>query len=110
MKAYYGNNTASWPANIYAPLTPGGFSLLKVFLSGGDPLDSGTWLTTALVQTSEGYFLNWNTQPGQTYQVQETTDLINWSNVGSARYAAGTNDSIYVGGPPAGFYRVELSQ
>ena len=111
MQAYYGTNTALWPANINAPLKPGSsFTLLKVFFSGADPLLPATWLTTSMVKSSEGWYLSWNPQPGQTYQVQETTNLTTWSNVGTARYAAGTNDSIYVGGKPVGYFRVQLVQ
>ena len=53
-------------------------------------------------------FLSWNTQAGASYQVQATTDLLTWTNVGSARFAAGTADSIYVGGNSNGYYRVLL--
>jgi hypothetical protein len=53
-------------------------------------------------------FLGWNTQPGAMYQVQVTTDFNSWSNVGTSRFAAGTTDSINVGGSPVGYYRVML--
>ena len=53
-------------------------------------------------------FLNWNTQPGWTYQVQVTTNLKTWSNLGAPRFAAGNSDSIFVGGSPAGFYQIML--
>jgi len=55
-------------------------------------------------------FLNWNTQPGLTYQVQVSASLASWNNLGSPRFAAGTNDSINVGGTPAGYYRVLLQR
>ena len=111
MQAYYGTNSALWPANVNAPLLPGNpFTLAQVFLSGGNPLVPGTWLTTAMVKTAEGYFLNWNTLPGQTYQVQESTNLARFTSFGAPRYAAGTNDSVYVGGKPAGYFRVQLVQ
>ena len=89
-------------------LAPGGSTLLQVFLSGGNPLDPSTWLQTTLTKTAQGMFLNWNTQPGLTYQVQVTTNFGSWSNLGAPRFAAGTTDSIYVGGSPAGYYRVML--
>jgi hypothetical protein len=98
-------NTRFWPPASSA-LAPN-VTVLGVFMSGGNPLDSTTWLTSSLVQSSQGMFLNWNTQPGLTYQVQQTTNFASWNNVGAPRYAAGTNDSIYVGGTPAGFYRVQ---
>jgi hypothetical protein len=82
--------------------------LLKVFTSGGNPLDSGTWLRTALVKTQQGMFLNWNTQAGFTYQVQVTTNMVSWSNLGAPRFAAGASDSIYVGTGSSAYYRVYL--
>jgi hypothetical protein len=113
MAAYFGGyangkyNTSLWPA-FSAPLAAGGPALSQIFLSGGNPLDSSTWLHTALARTAEGMFLSWNTQPGATYQVQATADFTGWSNLGPPRFAAGTTDSIYVGGSPAGYYRVVL--
>ncbi len=108
MEQYYGYNFANWPTNVNAPLARGGLSLLQVFSSGGNPLDSSTWLRTALANTPQGLFLNWNTQPGFTYQVQMTTNFGVWNNVGEPRFAAGTSDSIFVGSSTAGFYRVLL--
>jgi hypothetical protein len=100
-------HTNFWPS-ANTPLTPGGPTLYQVFLSGGNPLDSTTWLTTQLSNTPQGLFLTWNTQPGQTYQVQVTTNMATWSNLGAPRFAAGDSDSIFVGGAPVGYYRVVL--
>jgi hypothetical protein len=108
MEQYYGDNFVNWPSNVYAPLAPGGPTLLQVFLSGGSPLDSTTWLRTQLTTTAQGIFLGWNTQPGATYQVQMTTNLAAWINLGAPRFAAGTTDSINVGGSAVGYYRVML--
>ena len=106
--AYYGDNIGDWPANINAPLSSGGLSLYNVFLSGGDPLDPATWLTTHISRGSGGVYLSWNTQPGLTYQVQTTSNLKIWTNLGSPRFAAGTADSIYLGNASLGYYRVVL--
>ncbi|MGA2787169.1 MAG: hypothetical protein ABSF60_06545 [Verrucomicrobiota bacterium] len=108
VEQYYGLNVANWPVNVNAPLVPGGPTLYQVFVSGGDPLDSSTWLCSTLAQTSEGLFLSWNTQPGFTYQVQVTTNFSSWNNLGAPRFAAGTSDSIYVGGSSVGYYRILL--
>lgn len=108
MEAYYGNSISDWPSNVNAPLASGGPSLYQIFLSGGNPLDSSTWLHQQLVKTSQGMFLAWNTQPGATYQVQSTANFTTWNNVGSPRFAAGTNDSINIGGGSTGYYRVNL--
>jgi hypothetical protein len=104
--AYY---TSSWPS-ANSPAASGGPTLLQLFQTGGNPFDSSTWLQAVLTRTPQGMYLNWNTQPGFTYQVQVTTNFTSWGVVpnASARFATGTNDSIYVGGVPAGYYRVQL--
>lgn len=107
MTQYYGSDISQWPA-AGSKLGDNGPTMNQVFLSGGSPLDSSTWLHQQLSKTPQGMFLNWNTQPGATYQVQATTNFTSWSNVGSPRFAAGGTDSIYVGGNSVGYYRVML--
>ena len=105
---YYTNN---WPLPG-STVAAGGPTLLQVFLSGGNPFISTTWLQTALTSTKEGLFLSWNTQPGKTYQVEVTTNFVTWSNLpspyDSPRFASGTSDSIPVGNGASGYYRVVL--
>jgi hypothetical protein len=109
---YYGGtyHTNSWPSpNQPPPDSPvGSPTMLQLFLSGGIPYEPGTWLVTQLSNTPQGLFLSWNTMPGQTYQVQVMTNMPAWSNLGAPRFAAGNTDSIYVGGTPAGYYRIVL--
>ncbi|MGO9586449.1 MAG: hypothetical protein ACLP2Y_09660 [Limisphaerales bacterium] len=116
MAEYFGGysngkyTTSFWPSATTL-LAAGGPTLFQVFLSGGNPLDSSTWLQTTLTKTSQNqFYLSWNTQPGLTYQVQVTTNFTSWNVVsnGSARFAPGTNDWMYVGGGPAGYYRIVL--
>jgi len=107
MAAYYGSDLSQWPAST-SKVGVTGPSLSQIFLSGGNPLAPSTWLQTALTHTSQGMFLNWNTQSGATYQVQTTTNFTAWSNLGQPRFAAGDSDSIYVGGNSVGYYRVVL--
>ena len=107
LKEYYGNNVGVWPS-ASKPLVPGGPTLWQIFMSGGNPTNSSTWLQTALTKTQQGMFLSWNTQPGMTYQVQATTNFTGWSNFGAPRFESGTNDSIYLGSGTSGYYRVQL--
>lgn len=107
MREYYGSNTNSWPS-ARAPVVADGPTLRQIFISGGNPVNADTWLRTTLTRSSRGMFLNWNTQPGLTYQVQETTNFINWVNLGSQRFESGTNDSIYLGSGGASYYRIQL--
>jgi hypothetical protein len=105
MIQYYGTDVTKWP-QPNAVLTPGGPTLLYVFLSGGDPLVPSTWLRTQLQSTSQGLFLSWNPQPGLIYQVQVSTSMTAWSNLGGPRFAAGNVDSMYVGVGGQAYYRV----
>jgi hypothetical protein len=113
MAKYYGGyandhyTTNFWPG-VNKQLAAGGLTLAQVFLSGGNPLNAGTWLHSAVERTGQGMFLHWNTQPGATYQVQVSTNFNSWTTVGSPRFAAGAIDSIYIGGGSVGYYRVVL--
>ena len=106
MIAYYGSDISQWPS-AGTKLAPN-MTLYQVFLSGGSPLASTTWLHQELARTGQGMFLDWNTQPGATYQVQVTTNFTVWRSLGSPRFAAGATDSIYVGGGAASYYRIVL--
>jgi hypothetical protein len=106
MARYFGgNNSARWPL-ASALLAPGGPTVLQAFLTGANPTNSATWLRTSMSRTTEGYMLNWNSQPGLTYQVQSSTNLQGWQNVGSQRFALGYKDSFNVGLSRTAYYRV----
>lgn len=106
MSFYYGGDDMwAWPSPN-AAVAPGGPSLLQVFLTGASPLDSSTWLRVNLVGSPQGYFLAWNPQPGLIYQVQTTTNLSAWTDVGGPRFAAEALDSVFVGVKSVGYYRV----
>ena len=77
-----------------------------IFLTGANPTNAATWLTQSISHSSQGWFLAWTTQPGLIYQVQSSTDLINWTNLGGPRFAAGTSDSIFLGLTNQSYYRI----
>ena len=104
MAQYWGYGNA-WPGPD-DPVAPGGPTLLQVFLTGGDPTNPATWLRTAIDHNAQGYFLTWNPQPGLSYQVQVSTNLTTWQNLGSPRFAVGAVDSLYIGLSRAEYYRV----
>ena len=107
MASVYGSDTNTWPP-AGAQLAPN-LSLYQVFLSGGNPTNSSTWLKVQITASGEGKFVKWSTQPGATYQVQLKTNLVAaWSNFGSPRFAAGTNDQINIGSGTAGYFQVQL--
>jgi hypothetical protein len=108
MAHYFGSDSTKWPAAT-ADSDNDGVSNLQEFLAGTNPTNSASVLRQELITTQEGLFLSWNTQPGLTYQVQATTNLTGWVSFGRARFAAGTNDSVYVGSNP-GYYRIVLQR
>jgi len=108
MTNYFGSNKANWPS-AGADSDHDGSSNLQEFQAGTAPDNAGSVLQQRTVLTPEGMFLIWNTQPGLVYQVQMTTNLTTWGDFGSPRFAAGTNDSIFIGGNP-GYYRIELQR
>jgi hypothetical protein len=106
MAAYFGPDITQWPS-ANARVAPAGPTYLQVFLTGANPFDPTTWLRTSLGLTPQGNFLSWNPQPGLIYQVQTSTDLNSWANLGPPRFAAGNSDSIYVGGGGnVSYYRI----
>ncbi len=106
MSQYYGGmNVYMWPSPA-APVAAGGPTLEQVFLTGANPSDPNTWLRTSVVHTPQGYYLTWNPRPGLIYQVQTSPNLNDWANQGAARFAAGTSDSVYIGGNNMAYYRV----
>ncbi len=118
MTMYFGPQS-SWPSTT-ADSDGDGMNNYQEFLAGTNPTNSASVLRVQISktaqmpqgrqfsQTPQGLFLSWNTQPGLTYQVQMTTNFTSWSNLGSPRFAAGTGDSIFVGGGAAGYYRILL--
>jgi hypothetical protein len=107
MEQYFGSDVSQWPL-ASADSDHDGMSNLQEFLAGTNPTNAASSLRVQLSRTQQGLFLNWNTQPGLTYQVQVTTNFSGWNNLGAPRFAAGAGDSIFVGGNAAGYYRVLL--
>jgi hypothetical protein len=102
---YYGSDVFGWPSPN-ADTDGDGVTTRNEFLAGTDPTDATSVLKVRLLPTPAGLFLNWNTEPGLIYQLQTSTNLGAWSNVGQPRLAAGVLDSVYVGPSKVGYYRI----
>ncbi len=105
MVYYFGTNVRNWPWPE-VDSDGDGVSNLNEFLAGTCPTNAASVLRAQLQPTAQGYFLDWNTEPGLVYQVQVSANLKGWTNLGGMRFAPGTVDSMYVGGTPTSFYRV----
>ena len=103
---YWGNDPSKWPS-ANEDSDGDGVSNLKEFLAGTDPTDARSVLRTRFADNGQGWRVHWDAQPGFVYMLQASTDLATWTNVGVARFAAGTNDSVLVN-PNSGrsFYRI----
>ena len=106
MTTYFGPNVLDWPSPT-DDADGDGASNLQEFLAGTVPTDPSSVMRVQIVSTAQSTTLNWNSQPGFIYQVQVSESLASWTNFGSPRFAAGTNDWIPVNGTgSAAYYRV----
>ena len=106
MIEYFGVDLFGWPSP-YVDSDNDGVSNLNEFLAGTDPTNADSVLRTWLQSSSQGMFLYWNTRPGLVYQPQQSINWGGWLNLGGPRFAAGTNDSLYISGDNSGaFYRI----
>lgn len=92
---YWGAKWSNWPA-ASEDRDEDGMTTYEEFLAGTNPKDASSVLKTQLTVDPLGRRLSWNTQPGFIYQIQSSVDFLEWTNAGSPRYAAGTNDSTLV--------------
>jgi hypothetical protein len=106
--------TENWGKEVNWPLASAdsdgdGASNLAEFLAGTDPTDSASVLKVEISPREQGLYLQWRTTPGSYYQLQATSDFAAWTNVGPARFAPSTSDSLPVEGPgQPKYYRVIL--
>ena len=105
MTKYYGNDVSLWPS-AGADSDGDGASTLQEFQAGTNPTNATSVLKQQIFTTSQGPFLQWNTEPGLMYQVIFSADLNSWVNFGGPRFAAGHIDSMYVGGNSDGYFRI----
>jgi hypothetical protein len=97
---------ANWP-DVNADSDGDGASNLEEFRAGTDPTNPASVLKVQIDLREQGPYVRWNTEPGYVYQLELSTDLKNWIDVGSPRFAPSTNDSIPAIQPGQGqYYRV----
>ncbi len=107
MSYYFGGDVFNWPSP-FVDSDHDGMSNRDEFFAGTDPTDPSSVLRQQLRPSPQGMFLDWNTEAGLVYQVWQTAGANGpWIKLGGPRFAAGTVDSVYVGGGNAGFYRIE---
>ncbi|HRI13468.1 MAG TPA: hypothetical protein PLX89_10715 [Verrucomicrobiota bacterium] len=92
---FFGANSAGWPSPT-ADSDHDGVNDRNEFLAGTDPTSAASVLRTRLESNSQGSILFWNTRVGALYQVQWSTNLKTWNDVGSPRVAPGLTDSLPV--------------
>jgi hypothetical protein len=67
-----------------------GFNNAAEFLAGTDPLDAASSLRLNLKLTAPDVAtVGWPTVAGRTYQIQRSSDLLNWQNEGAEIIGSG---------------------
>lgn len=84
-----------------------GATNFEEFLAGTDPTSEASVLRMQISTREFGVYLDWNTQAGNFYQLQVTTDFRTWENVGVPRFSSSTNDTLPINMPgQVKYYRV----
>lgn len=105
---HFGADSNAWPA-VTDDSDNDGVSNRNEFFAGTAPTSSQSVLRTELTVSSQGGILNWNTRAGGLYQVQYSTDLKTWTDVGKARLATADKDAMPLTDVPANaYYRVNF--
>lgn len=102
---YWGANPVRWPDRL-ADSDGDGASNLQEFLAGTDPTNAASTLRLGITRNGQGLWLNWNTEPGLVYQVEVSTNAVDWVSLGRARFAPGGTDAMAVGGSDLRLFRI----
>ncbi|MEW6304828.1 MAG: hypothetical protein AB1705_15240 [Verrucomicrobiota bacterium] len=107
---YWGANVTKWGA-ANTDSDGDGVSNVQEFLAGTNPRDATSVLRMSVTgPTPNGQmYLTWNSKPGLVYQVQYSTNLVDWADLGALRFAAGEEDSVNIEPTNGvGYYRIVL--
>lgn len=100
---HFGPVASAWPLPG-ADSDGDGISNRDEFLAGTNPIDSSSALRTSIENTQLGTLLAWNSQPGGLYQIQASSDLVTWNDVGGIRLASAGRESVLVQDVPSNSY------
>lgn len=107
--SFVGSSGVDILAQRYRTIQPEAF-VFPPTVAGGSSLE---WVSTTAVVSAAGpssakdLQVSWMTQPGSRYQLQMSTNLATWTDVGLPRVADGSADGVRLDTTlPAAFYRV----
>src|SRR5262249_10466608 len=89
------------------PGAPAAVPIVEQFRPGSAPLDASSVARLGIQLTSRGKQLTWKTRPGAVYQVQTSTNLTTWRDVGALQSTPNASASLTMtNSEGAAFYRV----
>jgi hypothetical protein len=103
---YWGDNNQNWPS-LDDDSDGDGALNADEFLAGTNPMDAQSVLRTSITPGQIGLLVTWTSQPGFLYEVQVSTNLVNWSGAAPAQFAPAATTSLSVSkSETAAYYRV----
>lgn len=107
---YFGATATAWPSPT-ADSDGDGVDNRREFLAGTVPTNPADALKVELQKEAQGVRIRWNPKSGAIYQLQFSTDLESWTNVGEPRFAVQAADEVLVSDLPAnGYYRIKRTR
>lgn len=104
-RQHWNNDSSNW-ADRNVDSDNDGASNLAEFLAGTNPVDANSVLRARIEKRGSGVWLDWNATPGLVYQVQRSTNAVDWISFGSSRFAPDSKDTVSVAGGASALFRV----
>jgi len=93
--SHFGIETSAWKG-ADGDSDGDGATNLEELLAGTDPSNPADSLTIAMYDVNDQSWLSWTTIEGGIYQLQQTSSLNEWQNIGAPRFGADSHDAVQI--------------
>lgn len=102
---YWSADSGNWQSPL-VDSDGDGASNLAEFLAGTNPVSAQSVLRARIEKRGGNVWLEWDVMPGLVYQVQQSTNSMDWLAYGKSRFAADVMDTITVNGGESALFRI----